>query len=148
MIIEHWCSMQIYSWKLTFNIFKWIYDSWKKLYSLVNVTFTVRFSLTIFSIKVFVNDGMSTWLRCQTSEEIEEELEDSAGHFFFNTRGLAFMRKMMTFHPTWRTLIKADYTRIQFSRSNDGHELRCELRIDIRFWTDFCTHHEIQMNLF
>ena len=34
------------------------------------------------------------------------------------------------------------------ARSNSGHELRCELRIDIRFWTDFCTHHEIQMNLF
>ena len=36
---------------------------------------------------------MSTKLWCQTSEEIEEELEDSAGHFFFNTRGLAFMQK-------------------------------------------------------
>ena len=84
MIIEHWCSMQIYSWKLTFNIVKWIYDSWKKfiVYPLVDVTFTVRFSPAIFSIKVFENDSMSTRLRCQTSEEIEEVLEDSAGHFF------------------------------------------------------------------
>ena len=35
-----------------------------------------------------------------------------------------------------------------FNQSNGGHELRCELMIDIRFWTDFCTHHEIQTNLF
>ena len=56
---------------------------------------------------------MSTRLRCQTSEEIEEVLEDSAGHFFLNTRGLAFMRKMVTFHPTWRTVIKANSSHYQ-----------------------------------
>ena len=54
-----------------------------------------------------MNDGISTRLRCQNSEEIEEVLEDSA-MFFFYTRGLAFMRKMVTLHPTWRTVIKAN----------------------------------------
>ena len=50
---------------------------------------------------------MSTRLRCQNSEGIEEVLEDSA-MLFYNTRGLAFMRKMVTLHPTWRTVIKAN----------------------------------------
>ena len=44
---------------------------------------------------------------------------------------------------------------VMFARTTRGFSLAgamadtsCELRIDIRFWTDFCTHHEIQTNLF
>ena len=60
-----------------------MYDSWKNLYPLVNVTFTGRFSLAIVSIKVFVNNGMSTKLWCQNSQEIEAVLEDLVMMFFF-----------------------------------------------------------------
>ena len=35
-----------------------------------------------------------------------------------------------------------------FSLAGAMADTSCELRIDIPFWTDFCTHHEIQMNLF
>ena len=54
-----------------------------------------------------MNDGISTRLWCQNSEEIEEALEDSAMMFFY-TRGLALLRKMVTLHPTWWTVIKAN----------------------------------------
>ena len=85
-----------------------MYDSWKNLYPLVNVTFTGRFSLAIVSIKVFVNNGMSTKLWCQNSQEIEAVLEDLVMMFFFYTRGLAFRQKIMTLHPTGWTVIKGN----------------------------------------
>ena len=79
-----------YSWKLTFNIVNiWFVE---KFIPSCQCYFHWEVSLATFSMKAFVNDGMSTRLRCQNSEGIEEVLEDSA-MLFYNTRGLAFMRK-------------------------------------------------------
>ena len=60
----------------------WIYDSWKNLYPVVNVSFTGRFSLTIFSMKALVNDGVSTRLQCQTSEKSKKYSKTRPAIFF------------------------------------------------------------------
>ena len=105
IIIEHWCiadiQLEAYLQHREYMI------RGKNLYPLVNVSFAGRFSLAIFSMKAFVNDDVSTRLQCQTSEK-SKKYSKTQPAIFFNTRGLAFMRKMVTLHPTWRTVIKAN----------------------------------------
>ena len=99
-----------YSWKLTFNIVNiWFVEKFITSCQ-CHFEFTGRFSLAIFSIKPFVNDGMSTRLRCQNSEEIEAVLEDSAMMFSSLTRvaslsckhGGLWLRRAGP--PAWRIL--------------------------------------------